>query len=115
MCSQWGGDAPTPGGGCQGQTLGELTAEKGEMGFLFLKIRGNYGRKMWVPRIIAKWRSGVWRELTPDGLNFLYKNQVRSSDKCQLGGEQKQNGKQREERLFLKFSAASVLHGGGRD
>lgn len=43
-----------------------------------------------------------WRERTPDALNFLYKNQVRSSSKCQ-GGRAKQNGKQREDRPCLKF------------
>lgn len=82
----------------------ELQRGQEEMGLLLLTVRGEHGGKTWAPRTTFKGGGGR-RELLPDGLNFLHKNQVRSFPKHQWG-ERKSRMENREETgRFLKFLA----------
>lgn len=55
-----------------------------------------------------------WRELTPDGLNFLYKNQVRSSRDCQSGEGKAEWKTERRRAVFEVFSLKCVAWGVAR-
>lgn len=78
----------------------ELQRGQEEMGLLLLTVRGEHGGKTWAPRTTFKLGGGGGRELLPDGLNFLHKNQVRSFPHASVGREEKQNGKQRRRAGF---------------
>lgn len=54
---------------------------------------------------------GGWRELTPHGLNFLYKNQVRSSNECLWGEGNEEWKTERRRAVFEVFSLKCVARG----
>lgn len=82
------------------------------MGLLSLQSgRRKHGWKTWVPRITFKARGGGWRALTPDGLNFLYKNQVRSSNKRQWGERESRMENREETAVFEVFRLKCIAWG----
>lgn len=87
----------------------ELQRGQEEMGLLLLTVRGESGGKTWTPRTTFKLGEGGRRDLLPDGLNFLHKNQVRSFPKHQWGERKSRMENKRGDGPFLKFLALQCI------
>lgn len=96
----------------RGWPCGKLDAERqrGD-GLLAPRLRGKDGGKRGSPGSHSGGDEGGWRELTPHGLNFLYKNQVRSSNECLWGEGNAEWKTERRRAVFEVFSLKCVAWG----